>query len=100
MCCVVILLFLISQNRVAVLACSDAPGVYHLTYEDAAVADLTRVSCVDDYLHGRINKLLATHNGHCYALDDICRILDATVNAFLSALSDAVHVVILEPVDV
>ena len=64
-------LLLISQYGVAVLASADAPCIYHVADEDAAVADLSRVGCIDNHLHGRLDKLIAANNGDSYALNDI-----------------------------
>ena len=91
---------LISQYRVTVFACANAPGIYHIANEDAAVADLSCMSCLDYHLYGWLNELIATDDGDSHALNYIRRILDTTVYALLSALADAVYVVVLEPVDV
>jgi hypothetical protein len=58
------------------------------------------MSYSQDYLYGGIEEYVATHDSDCYALDDICAVLDATIDAFLTTLSDAVYVVVLKPVDV
>ena len=82
------------------LSRTDAPRVEHVAHEDASVAHLARVSYAQDDVDGGLQKLVAADNRHSHTLDDIGRILDATVDAFLAALPDAMHVVILEPVDV
>ena len=93
-------LFLIPQNSIAMLAGSDAPCVNHFAHEDAPVADFARMCCFCNYLDGRLQELVAADDGYCYTLDNVRRILHATVDAFLSALTDSVYVVILKPVDV
>ena len=80
--------------------CTDAPCVDHVADKDAAVAHFARVSSINDDFYRRLHKLVAANNSQRHALDDICRILDATVDAFLSALTDAVYVVILKPINV
>ena len=79
---------------------TDAPSVNYVTYKDAAIANFARVSSIYDDFYCRFHKLVATNNGQCHTLDDICRILYATIDAFLSALTDAVYVVILKPINV
>ena len=81
-------------------ACTDAPCVDHVAYKDAAIAHFARMGCIDDDFYRRLHKLVAANNGQCHTLDDIRRILDATIDAFLSALTDAVYVVILKPINV
>ena len=81
-------------------ACTDAPCVDHVAYKDAAVANFARVSSIDDDFYRRLHKLVAANNGQRHTLDDIRRILDATIDAFLSALTDTMHVVILKPINV
>ena len=81
-------------------ACTDAPCVDHVAYKDAPIANLTRMGRLDNDFYGRLHKLVATNNGQRHTLDDICRILDATIDAFLSALTDTIHVVILKPINV
>lgn len=101
MCFVLLsLLLLIPKHCVAILASTDAPSVYHVADKDTTIADFPRVGCVDDHLHGGFYKLVAADNGHGYTLDNISRVLHATINALLTALAYAVHVVILKPVDV
>ena len=93
-------LFFIPQHRVAVLARANTPRVDHLTDEDAAVAYLARMGYVQDDLHRWLHKLVAAHNGQRHALYHVRRVLHTTVDSLLSALADAVNVVVLEPVDV
>ena len=49
-------------------ACTDAPGVNHVTHEDAAVTNLTRMCRFQNHLHRRIHELVATDNrdGHAF----------------------------------
>ena len=93
-------LLLVTEHRIAVLPCADGPGVDHVADKDTAVSDLTRRRRLEDHLDGRIDELVTAHDGQRHALDHVRGILDATVDALLAALADAVHVVILEPVDV
>ena len=97
---VVILLFLISKHSVPVLSSADAPRVDYVADKDATVADFARMGSIDDDFYRRLHKLVAANNGQRHTLDDIRRILDATLDAFLSALTDAVYVVILKPINV
>ena len=55
---------------------------------------------LQDDLHGWVEEHVAADNGDGHALNDVCGILHATVDTLLSALTNAVHVVILKPVDV
>ena len=93
-------LFLVPQYRVAMFACTNAPCVDHVAYKDAPIANLARVSSFDDDFYRRLHKLVAANNGQRNTLNDICRILDATIDAFLSALADAMFIVILKPINV
>ena len=95
-----ICLLLVTQHRIAMLTCADAPCVNHFADEDASVADLTRMSCFDNDIHGRLNELVTADNGDGHALNDIRRILHATIDSFLTALADSVYVMIFKPVDV
>ena len=79
---------------------TDAPCVNHVAYEDAAVAYLACMCCFDDHLHGGLDKLVATNDGQCHTFYDVGRVLNATIDTLLSALTNAMHVVILKPVDV
>ena len=51
-------------------------------------------------LYGRIKEDVTTYDGNGHTLDHICTILYATVYSLLTALSDTVDVMVLEPVDV
>ena len=93
-------LFLVPQYRVAMFACTDAPCVDHVAYKDAAIAHFARMSRLDDDFYRWLHKLVAANNGQRHALNDIRRILDTTINAFLSTLTDAVNVVILKPINI
>ena len=93
-------LFLVSQNSVTILACADAPGVDHVAHEDTTVADITRMGHFQYHLHGRLYQRIATNDGQCHTLNHVRRILHATIDPFLTALSDAVYVMVLKPVDV
>ena len=93
-------LFLVSQNGVAVLACADAPGVDHVAHKDTTVANITRMGRFQYHLHRRLHQRIATNDGQCHTFNHVRRILDATIDPFLTALSDAVYVMVLKPVDV
>ena len=93
-------LFLISQYGVAVLACANAPSVNHIAYKDTTVADFTCVSYLQNNLYGWIEKNVAAHNGDGHALDYVGTVLYTTIDALLTALTNAVNVVVLKPVDV
>ena len=81
-------------------ACTDAPCVNYVADKDAAIANLTRMGRLDNDFYGRLHKLVAANNGQRHTLYDIRRLLDTTIDAFLSALTDAVYVVILKPINV
>ena len=52
------------------------------------------------HLHGGFDKLVATNDGQCHTFYNVGRVLNATIDTLLSALTNAMHVVILKPVDV
>ena len=79
---------------------ANAPCVNHVAHEDAAIAHLARVCHLQDHLYRRLHEVVAAHDGQRYALYHVRRILHTAVYPFLSALSDAMHVVVLKPVDV
>ena len=93
-------LLLISQYGVAVLACSDAPSVNHIAYKDTTVADFACVGYLQNDLHRWIEENVATHDGDGDTLDHIGAVLYTTIDSLLTALSDAVNVMVLKPVDV
>ena len=93
-------LFLISQYGVAVLACANAPSVNHIAYKDTTVADFTCVSYLQNNLYGWIEEYVAAHNGDGHTLDHVGTVLYTTRDALLPALTNAVNVVVLKPVDV
>ena len=93
-------LLLVPQYRVTVLTGANAPRVYHVAHEDAAVAYLARVGYLQNHLYRGVEEYVATNDGDGHALDDIGTVLDATIDALLTALADAMHVVVLKPVDV
>ena len=78
----------------------DGPGIDDITDEDAAVTDLPGRSGLEDHFDGRIDETVAADDGQRHALDHVGGILDATIDAFLAALADAMHIVVLKPVDV
>ena len=79
---------------------TDAPGVDHVAHEDTTIANLTRMGYLQYHLHSGIEEYVATNNSDSYALNNICAILHATIDSLLAALSDAVDVMVLKPVDV
>ena len=79
---------------------TDRPGVYHITDENTSVADLTSVSHAQDNVYGGLNKLLTAHDGYSHALYHVSRILNTAIDALLATLSDTMHIVVFEPVDV
>ena len=93
-------LFLVSQNCVAVLACADAPRVDHVAHEDAPITDFARVCHLQDDLHRRLHELVAAHDGQCHTFNHVGRVLHTALDALLTALPDAMHVVILKPINV
>ena len=93
-------LLLVSQYGVAVLTGADAPRVDDVADENTSVANITRMSYFQDNLDGWINYHVAAHNGQRNSFDDISGILHSPVDTLLPALTDAVYVVVLEPVDV
>lgn len=98
--CVVTLLFLVSQDGVAVFASAYGIGVYYVADKDAPVANLARMRHAQNNLDGRLYKLVAAHDSDGHALYNIGRVLYATIDAFLAALPDTMHVMVFEPVDV
>ena len=51
-------------------------------------------------LYRRLHQWIATDDGQCHTFNHIRRILHATIDSLLSALSDAVHIMVLKPVDI
>ena len=82
------------------LASADAPHVNHVAHEDAAVAHLACMRSLDNHLYGRLDELFAADDGQCHTFYDVRRVLNATIDTLLSALTYAMHVVILKPIDV
>ena len=82
------------------LACSDRIAVLNLADEYASVAYLSGVSHIQEHLHRALQELVTADDGDVHTLNHIGTIYYATVDALLTALSDAVAVMILKPVDV
>jgi hypothetical protein len=93
-------LLLVPQYGITVLARTYRIGVDDVADKDTTIADFASVGYSQNNLYGGIEEYVTTHNGDGHALDDIRAILYTTIDAFLTALSDAVYVVVLKPVDV
>ena len=100
MCYPYYLLLLVFQYRVTILTRAYRIGVDDIAYKDATISYLTRMSHLQNHLDGRIKNNISTHDGDSYTLDDIRRILNATVYTFLTALPDTMHIMVLKPVDI
>ena len=93
-------LLLVSQNGITVLTSANTPCVDHVTHEDTAITYFACVCHLEDHLHRGFHQWITADDGQCHSLNDVSRVLHAAVYPFLSALSDAVYVMVLKPVDV
>ena len=75
--------------------------IHNLRFQGICSIDhLKYWSGLQDDLYGRFDEAVAAYDGQRDALDHIRGILDTAINTFLAALADAMHIVVLEPVDV
>ena len=96
----IFLLLLIPKYGIAMLTSADAPSIDDVAHEDTTIANLTRMGHFEKHLNGGIEYHVTTYNRNGYTLYHVRRILHATVYPFLTTLADAMHVVVLKPVDV
>ena len=81
-------------------ACTDAPCIEHIAHKDTTIADLTRMGYFKNDFYSWIEKHVAAHDGDGDTLDHVGTVLYTTIDSLLTALADAVNVVVLKPVDV
>jgi len=93
-------LFLIPQNDIAMFASANAVAIKHLTHEDTPIADLTRMSHIQENPDSALEKLITADDGDMHALYIVGAVHNATIDAVLTALAYSMTVMILEPVNV
>ena len=79
---------------------TDRVAVEHIAHEYTTIAYVAGVSRLKEYLDGTLQELITADDGDVHTLNHIGAINYTTIDTLLTALSDAVAVVIFKPVDV
>ncbi len=82
------------------LSCANGPRVDYIANKDAAIANLARMSYLQNDLHRWIEEYVTTHNGNGDTFNNVCTILYAAIDSLLTTLTDAVNIVVFKPVDI
>ena len=64
-------LLFVSQYGVTMFASANRPSVYHVAYEDTAIAYLACMSHIKNYLYRRIYELIAANNRYLNTLNHV-----------------------------
>lgn len=79
---------------------ADAIAIEHVTDKDTTIAHLTGMCHLEENTHRALKELIATDNRNVHTLNHIGAINHTTIDALLTALTDAVTIMILKPVNV
>ena len=93
-------LLFISKYGITMLASANGPSVYDIAHKDAAIANLARMGYLQNDLHRWIEEYVATHDSDSHTLNYVSTILYSAVYPLLTALTNAMHIVVLKPIDV
>ena len=93
-------LLFISKYGITMLACANGPGVDDIANKDATIANLARMGYLQNDFHCRIKENIATHDSDSHTLNHVGTVLHSAVYPFLTALTNAMDVVVLKPIDV
>ena len=96
----IVSLFLLGDYLVAVVAGADRVTIQHIGDEDTPIAHLAGVRLAEQDLNSRLHEDVASDNGDTHALNDVGGVLHTAIDAFLPLLPDAMHIGVLNPVDV
>ena len=79
---------------------SDRVAILHVAYEHTTIAYVACMCCLKEDLDGTLQELITADDGDVHTLNHIGAVNYTTIDALLTALADAVAVVIFKPVDI